>query len=417
MTVRPPTAWLSRRPAALRGLVVLRWAQIVAECGAIAVGALWALPQAPPTWIVVCVAVAALSNVALDRARSTSWGEQAAGAAVLLDVAALTALLATTGGASNPFRAAYLVEIVVAATLLRPAAVVAVVLACLVGDGVLMVLPSDDPHAVHMRGHLLGMWGALALVGPFVAWAIGYFRAALDRSDAALQIARDERERLDRLAGLATLAAGAAHELATPLSTIAVAASELERRTRDADPRLADDARVVREEVARCRDILAHLADDAGAGIGERVGATPFEQVLEAATRGLAHPERLVIDVADEVLDLPAPGSPRTFARVLRNLVDNARRASPGGAEVALRAGLDERAWWVSVVDHGLGMSEDVALRAREPFFTTRPAGQGMGLGLFVADRFAEQAGGRLDVDTAPGRGTTVTLRFPRTHE
>lgn len=102
----------------------------------------------------------------------------------------------------------------------------------------------------------------------------------------------------------------------------------------------------------------------------------------------------------------------RALARVVLSLVQNGLDASPAGSTVALRISAHERLE-VVVEDHGQGMTPDLVSRAGEPFFTTKPPGQGLGLGLFLARSLADQLDGRFTIDSAPGRGTTVALRLP----
>lgn len=400
----------TRGAAALGSLRRLRWVQLVAEAIAVAVALAWAVPDAPVVPLLALLAAGVVGNLALHLGPARRRADAAAGAAMLFDVAVLTGLLALTGAASNPFRAGYLVQIVLAAMVLRPAFIAAVVAAAVAGDGLLVLLPATG-HAAHMRGHLIGMWLALVGVGPFVAASIASLRVALGRADAALAAASERRARAERLASLATLAAGAAHELATPLSAIAVAAGELERRAATSAERDRADLALVRESVERCREILGQLAVDAGAGAG---GVTPLvavEDVLERAMAGVREPSRIRVEGADAALDARVRASLPLLARALRGLVDNALRAGPG--EVCLSAAVADDHVALRVEDQGVGMTAEVLAHARDPFFTTRAHGQGMGLGLFVASTLAEQLGGRLELDSAPERGTRVALWLP----
>jgi two-component system sensor histidine kinase RegB len=154
---------------------------------------------------------------------------------------------------------------------------------------------------------------------------------ALQRADAAL--ARHRALRSERLAALATLAAGAAHELATPLGTIAVVAKELERELKDLNT--AADARLIREEVDRCKEILSQMASDAGESAGEAFAATPLRALIDLALENVVERERVRVTLSGDC-EVHVP--PRAWARALRGLVRNALQASDQTVELQVRA-------------------------------------------------------------------------------
>src|SRR6218665_3315595 len=195
-------------------------------------------------------------------------------AVMALDVVLLTVLLELSGGASNPFSALYLVHIALAAVVLREGWTWALTVLAVACFGELFVGAPAHHHIHDMRMHLEGMWAAFALAAGFIVYFVQRVTRALAAREAELVSARAASARHDKLAALATLAAGAAHELSTPLSTIAVVARELERHLERAGQETSslEDVRLIREQVARCRDILARMASDAGASQGEALG-------------------------------------------------------------------------------------------------------------------------------------------------
>jgi two-component system, sensor histidine kinase RegB len=337
------------------------------------------------------------------------------------DLLLFSALLYFSGGPANPFSFLYLIHIALAAVVLPPRTsftLVASALACSLGLFWAHVpLPHD--HAHHMQEyswHMRGMWVAFGLAACFIVYFIQRVLRELRSIEDQLTLSRERATRGDAVAALAMLSAGAAHELASPLSTIALASGELLRRlpADSAAAQARDDVLLIKSQVERCRAILDQLAAEAGQAHGSSFGELSWPLILEQGLSGFDR-QRLTIEAPDgEPLKLT--GSLGAISQALRNLVRNAFDAS--GPEGAVRVGVseqrDELAF--SVQDDGPGMPESVLLRATEPFFTTKPRGQGMGLGLFLAQSVAEQMGGRLELSSPTaqtGRGTLAKLVLP----
>ncbi len=342
-------------------------------------------------------------------------------AAMAFDVVMLTGLLFFTGGPFNPFSFLYLVHIALGAVVLRPVWTWSLVGLSLVCSGALfyghvwLKLDYSDPtsHAQHMRMHLEGMWIAFAVAAGFIVYFVTRVRRALSRREADLAAERALAARNERLASLATLAAGAAHELATPLGTIAVVARELERVTERQGPGPAlEDIRLIRAQVDRCRAILSQLASDAGASAGESFVRTTLSEVVALALDGLPAEPPVRTDLpAGQAREILVPR--RALAQALRAVMKNAQDASGAGAEVQVTARDEGDRLLLEVADRGAGMPPEVLARAGEPFFTTKAPGRGMGLGLFLARSLVESLGGSFALRSSAGRGTTVALGFP----
>jgi two-component system sensor histidine kinase RegB len=332
-------------------------------------------------------------------------------------------LLYFTGGPENPFSFLYLVPIAIAAITLRSAWTWMLVLLSLASSLVLFArhepLPAAGGHAGHMALHLRGMWVAFGVASAFIVYFLMRVRRALAVREEELASSRSLAARQERLASLATLAAGAAHELATPLSTIAVVAKDLERAvvSAGAPAAAADDVRLMREEVERCRRILARMRIDAGDPAGERFARVSVRELVDDCLGdSSAELDRAVSVTVDETTAAATTALPRhAFGQALRGLVDNARQASPPGAPVSLRVAADHQGGRLvfEVADRGAGISAELLARVGEPFFTTKPAGQGMGLGIFLARAVVERLGGELSIHSAPGAGTTARLWLP----
>jgi two-component system, sensor histidine kinase RegB len=413
-------SWLAR----------LRWAALLGQASVIAY-VQWGLPIGLPLGpLAGILAIELAMNVLFELwlPRRPPLSERAIALTLACDVSCFTGLLYFTGGPFNPFSFLYLVHIALAAIVLPPRWTWALVLFCVGASAALFVnhvpLPMDHHAHLHhmMHGgvqpgepldmHLRGMWVAFAVAAAFIVYFINRVTRALSERERELAGAREVAARSEKLASMATLAAGAAHELATPLSTIAVVAKELERAG-DTDA-LAADARVIREQVERCRDILGQMAGGAGVSPGEISVETEVPALVKLCLGGLQDPGRVTVSYSGDSESVRLLVPPRATAQALRNVVKNAIDASPAGASVELRLELDAQALRVVVTDSGSGMSEEVLAHAMEPFFTTKEPGHGMGLGLFLTRSVVDMLGGSVSLGSTPGKGTRVVVTLPR---
>jgi two-component system sensor histidine kinase RegB len=406
-------------PVGLTWLVTVRWTTMLAGVGAVIAGQSALQTSVPLAPAIALLAMAAASNLWLMwQVRSGPGPTPAAGILIGADVLLLTWLLWRSGGVLNPASVFYLVQIVVAALVLGRTWTVVVTSLCVGGYATLFLAPSEELGAAQVMHpeielHMRGMWLAFALTAVIIGILVARLAIAIERRDLALNALRERTAQATRIASLATLAAGAAHELGTPLSTIAVAARELERSLAGGSAgALGRDAALIRSETDRCRRILEAMA----AGSGEPAGETPRQatlgEVMDAlrARLGAGTVQRVHIEAPS---DLPVVWPIDVVSRSLANLVANAIQASGPTDPVMVTAQRMDDAVRISVIDRGHGMTPGDLARAGEPFFTTKPAGGGTGLGLFVARSSTEQLGGTFGVTSERGRGTTATLTLP----
>ena len=423
----------------------LRWAAIAGQIATIAGVQAFLHLDLPLGALGVIIAIEAATNafISLWLRRRKGVPQALPIGALVVDVLALTGLLYWTGGPHNPFNFLYLVYIALAAVVLRPAASWALVLLSCLAFGGLFVdsvplgalgghgdhgaghehhahqhgagasmedMASTDPMALHLRG----MWVAFAVGAGFIVSFVTRVKRTLAEQEEALAFARESALRSERLASLATLAAGAAHELATPLGTIAIVAKELELELehRGGAASAVEDARLIRSQVSRCRKVLDQLAVDAGESPGETERRIRLDALVSEALDGLPSP-RVLVDLGLELQERCLVGFPTALAQTLRGLIRNGLDAS--GPDGVVRVTGEGRPSGVvlSVVDEGEGMDPATLARATEPFFTTKEHGQGMGLGLFLARTAVERLGGTLTLRSRPGEGTTVDLFIP----
>jgi two-component system sensor histidine kinase RegB len=408
---------------ALPWLVTVRWAGVLAQVAAILAGAQGLAGPTQLSLPLLLIGVAATSNLwlswRLGRRRAVTMAS--GGWLVCADVAILSWLLHEAGGVLNPVSIFYLVYIVLAALVLDRVWAWVVTTLSIGGYGLLFLTPSDQ---VALAGsmhpeiglHVRGMWLAFAATSLIVAILVGRLASLIDRRDRALAELRDRATRDARLSAMSTLAAGAAHELSTPIGTIAVAARELEIALdgAPASTEARDDVRLIRAEVDRCRRLLRDMAGRFSQPLGEGAVPLSIDAVVGSVLTELAPGERARVCASIRPNGGTVVWPPNVLTRALVNVVRNALQASAPDAPVDLTAdhGRDGTVT-IRVTDTGRGMAPDELARAGEPFYTTKAQGDGTGLGLFVARSTMEQLGGSLSVASREGAGTTVTMSLP----
>jgi two-component system, sensor histidine kinase RegB len=401
----------------------LRWTRAAIDITVIAVA--WLLPHLdfPLRELVPLLLCSAVLSVLAARrlAHRQPVPRLLASADLLLQPVLLTGLLELTGGPFNPFAVVYVVPVALAALTLGRATGVVVASFGIAGYGLLAYWHLTEIDEGHHRlndfpTHLFTMWVSIALAAELATYFIVQASNALARREQQLETMREQAARAERLVSLTTLAAGAAHELSTPLATIALAARELEHSAsrRGTVPDLAEDARLIRAEVDRCRSILDQMSGRAGGSAvddpEEFAIASLLDDVRSRVPRDLA--DRLVVDCPADMPPavLPRNGLTQAVLSLVMNGLDASR--SSAGASVVVRAGVAAGTLSIVVVDNGTGMAPDVLRRAGEPFYTTKEPGRGLGLGLFLARVFAERVGGTLTL-ASTGATTTATLDVP----
>jgi two-component system sensor histidine kinase RegB len=403
-------------------LVTVRWTTLAACAGALVAGAGGLGVRAPLAAAAGASAAVVLTNTWLmwRIRRGAPVSALVAGVCISADVALLTWLLLMSGGALNPASAFYLVQIVVTALVLGRRWTAVVTALSVGGYAALFLFQTDELRAAQgmhpeIATHMRGMWLAFALVAIVISVLVTRLALAIERRDLALDALRDRSARASRAAGLASVVAGAAHELGTPLATIAVAAHELELALADQDAdadAVREDARLIREEIDRCRALLTGMAGRVSLPFGQAPARLAVSSVIETVLSRLPSGDRARVQVTCPAADVRWPLD--VVAQALGNVVRNALQASPPNGGIDLRAAAFEERVEVVVEDRGQGMTAETAARAGEPFFTTKPEGIGIGLGLFVARSSVEQLGGRLELVSIPGQGTAVTITIPR---
>ena len=402
-------------------LIRLRWMLLVGQLVVLPV-ARWLFGVTLTWWLFgVALALAAASNVALALlVQRTRWTPaQLMGGTLIFDTALLTVQLAALGGATNPFTVFYLVYITLSAVVLSARWTTVIAGLAIVGFGLLFLIPTE--MHVHASGppllnaHLQGMWAAFVLAALLIAFFIRRISRAIAAQREEIATLRENGARNARLASLATLAAGAAHELNSPLSTIAVAAHEaiLRARRPGADGgAVAKDLDLILGEVDRCQEILHQMA--ARATRADEVEAITLDELIARlrVVLGSERDRRLDIRIdGDQTAQLLIPSA--QLIQSMFALVKNALEASAPDQRVTVGLRHDRGELSITIDDRGGGIRADVLPKVGEPFFTTKQAGEGLGLGVFLARAFFESRGGALSIASTPGVGTCASARWP----
>lgn len=381
-----------------RGLIQVRWLliglQVLVALGFLAVDD----PEHRPLGLLAVVGL--LGLVDLARARGLAPGVLGH---VGIDLAALAAL-ATLWGPHHPLQALALVEMTLVATVL-PARQAWTVTALAVGltglDAALQAGIGED--ALHLVSHV----GITAVAAISLTWFSLALGGALVEQNAAREAAEADREQAARLAVVGTLAAGVAHELATPLGSIALLADEAEAE--DAPDARRQTLDVLRAQVRRCRAILDRLLQRGDAALRESpaIGSHLGDWVRDwsAANPGVD----VRIDVPDDVRSARVRGDADAWRGSVWTLLDNARRA---GGPIEVAAARTDGSVEVCVADRGPGLSPEAERRAGEPFWSAWPDG-GTGLGLYALRSLVDAVGGRFRLEPRPDGGALARLTLP----
>jgi len=435
----------------LRRLLALRRIEVLTQAVVLVLAVAWLkipLEVVPMAAIIALLgAVNLLSQWRLERGGPV--GEREIFAHLAIDVGVLAALLYFAGGSANPFVSLFLLPPTLAAAMLpaRHAWAMAAITLALYTFLVFWKLPLPPPqgdlaqfdallaratgdateHAGHGSGfalHVLGMWLNFVISVLVVAFFLTRMAAALKLRERELASAREAVLRDEQILSLGTLAAGAAHQLGTPLGTMAVVIRELELNHRG-DPELQEDLQLLRGQVDRCKQTISQILASTDRCREESLRPLALDAYLQQLLDEwqLIRPHaRLDVSLQGEQ---PAPPivADRTLVQAILNLLDNAADAH-GASDETLRFA----ACWtpascrIEILDRGPGLDAEARQRLGEAFFTTKADGQqptaGLGIGLFLSNATLERFGGKVELfnrdDPQGGTCTRVSLPLDR---
>lgn len=336
---------------------------------------------------------------------------------LLIDVAGLSLLFYYTGGSTNPFITYYLVPVTIAAATLPWRYAWVIASASLVSYTAMMLFYEPVPQLSNgfvgtgIRLHIVGMWINFGLSAGLVTFFIFKMAHALRRRDLTLSRTRETALRNEQVLAVATQAAGTAHELGTPLSTMAVLLSEMRQEAHD-NPLLVEDIDLLRQQVDTCKARLQTLVANAD----RRRLAKPDVVVAETWLHDVLQ-RWLVLrpDVSHHIEVSGKRGTPliaadTTLEQAIMNLLNNAADANPMDIAITLDWTQDDVI--IDIRDHGPGVSMNIADQLGETFISTKS--KGMGIGLFLTHATINRFGGGVSLYNHEDGGTLTEVKLPR---
>lgn len=381
-------------------LVLLRWIAVAGQMIALIVGQFVLELSVANIPVLLTIGALAASNIILMLIRRLRLTEPRAVAILGFDLLQLSVLLGVTGGLQNPFALLLLAPVTVSATVLSRAATMLLTCAAVGVTTVLFFWHYPLPWAAPWGFELpliyrIGIWTSITMslvfIGAYV-WSASDDTRRMTRafSESAAALAR-ERE----MSSLGALAAAAAHELGSPLATIAVVSKELMTQTDQNSP-IYEDIELLKSQSDRCRDILRGLSQRPDEASGDPFEAQPISSLVELATDEHIPDEiDLEIDI-DEASIGPEPVAKKTpeLLHGLGNFASNAGQFARNWVKISLY--WTEQDIWISIHDDGPGFSNAALQALGEPYISTRAGKDGhMGLGIFIAVTLLERIGGQ----------------------
>jgi two-component system sensor histidine kinase RegB len=406
----------------LRWILRLRWIAVTGQFSAMLVAHF--VFQLCIHWVamIACLVATALTNhLVLD----FSMGSRKQSAFLIFgDSLLLTVMLYFSGGVHNPFCAFYLLFIALAAMVLngRALSFLLAFVACEVACISIAFVPFNGPSWAALDGKLknsvfLTGWGvSLVVIAVCIAFFVHRINRQLRQREMALAEAERNATEANRFQSLATLAAGVAHELGTPLGTIAVASKDLERSLlRDgAGEELLDDAVLIRSEVERCRQILNRLDSQSTRRIGEAPESCTAAMICQKLRDHIKAEDFSRLEIDDRTEGFPLVLSVQAVLQSLVVLIENACEADTAGNPVRLDIRIhDRKEVYFRIYDNGPGIPEMLRARIGQPFFTTKPHRSSMGLGIFLVQTLTTHLDGSCTLSGVANGGTCATLRLP----
>ncbi|EQB32422.1 ATP-binding protein [Sphingobium ummariense] len=400
-------------------LVQLRWIAIAGQVATILFAHFVMDIRLPIAPMLVVAGVAAAVNIASFAVlrRRTDVAHQETFLSLLFDVLTLTALLYLSGGATNPFLSLYLLQVGLGALLLGQWAVWGIVLLSGTCAGLLSFFyrPLDLSEALegHLFDlHIIGTWICLTMIAVLLVLFMGRVTRNLQAREAYLAELRQRAAEEEHIVRMGLLASGAAHELGTPLSQIAVVLGDWRHMPEiTGHPALVEEVGEMQAAVQRCKAIVTGILLSSGEARGEAPTVTGVRDFVEGIARDwrAANPGNpLRCDFGPH--DYPRIVADPVIRQAIFNLLDNAREA--GATYIDMLVGRDSASLNIAVRDNGGGFSQEMLADFGKPYRSSKGK-QGGGLGLFLVVNVVRKLGGSVSASNGAHGGAMVVLRLP----
>ncbi len=338
---------------------------------------------------------------------------------LLVDVIGLSALLYFTGGGTNPFVSYYLVPLCISAALLPARFTWAIAATSLAAYSVLMVqfqplqilTPDAGAHHQTFNTHVVGMWINFFVSAVLITFFVVKMGQTLRDQRQELIDRRERSMRNDHIVAIATMAAGTAHELGTPMSTMSIVLEDMQ-----SDPAVPqDDIKLLQQQLAHCKERLQQMVATAETHQhGERTSIA-----IDRFLRQLLEQWQLMRPTANYTLDITGEGeapliaTDPTLNQAIHNLLDNAAEACK--EQISIGCSWDTQTWQLEIVDDGGGIAQEFTVKSGQPMASSKT--DGMGLGLFLSNAIVQRYGGSLNIAALPDGGSRALLELPLNYE
>ena len=376
------------------------------------------------TALVIILAVAVLVNGFTHFRLSKPWPltHQEFAVQILLDIIGISFVFYFSGGATNPFVSYYLVPLIIsAATLPRKYTAIFAVLSLSAYTFLLfdyipieVLEPAQGEHAAHQGSyspHIVGMWFNFLVSAALITFFVVRMSTALREQERELNIRMEDSLRDEQVLAVATLAAGIAHELGSPLTTMKVLLQEIEHDNTE-NLQLQKDLATLNKQIDLCSATLKQLTARADVTDLQRKTEKPvktyFHSVLERWLIIRPEVKAKIAYNGDE--SIRAHFHP-TLDQSLINLLNNSADAAPEDIEINVQ--WDQHKATVTIADRGSGIPETIRQKLGQPFVSTKGKDKGMGLGLFLSNATISRSGGTIQLFDREGGGTTTVIELP----
>lgn len=379
------------------------------------------LPVFPLSSILLIMAVVNLyTRLMIDSGREVT--ERLLFIQLLVEILSFSLILYFSGGATNPFTFFYLIPLAISATVIPGRATWALTLLTVALYSLLVKFYVPLSYQLHTHQmpassgqfsqHVWGMWFGFIVSALLVSWFITHLSRELKQRDQAIADAQQRELRDQQMITLGTLAAGTAHELGTPLASLAIIAGDItEGFDPQQHPELFENQQILRGQIQRCKEILSVLSDSSGESRAESGRAMPIQEFLELIMQQwrtqyldshaitefeLSHPESTLI-------------YDRTLSQAMINLLNNAADAASAPIEVI--ASTENGQLNINIIDNGVGLSDQQIALAGQVCFSNKPGG--LGIGLFLAITTIRRCGGEVSFSRLPSGGSCTRAQLP----